>query len=145
MKKRTTGGSQLHLREKRIFKVIESVIICDAIRNGYYTWLKSPRGEPMQLDWYCNCGIEVAFEIQGVQHYKFVKFFHKTRENFEYQQLCDKAKKDKCKKRGVFLFIIDDKVKVNRKYIFSLIKEASILPELVKRRAISRRILEEFI
>lgn len=31
------------------------------IVNGYYSWLKSPKGMPLQLDWYspeCNLAVE---------------------------------------------------------------------------------------
>ncbi len=33
----------------------------DTIRNGYYSWLISPKNLPMQLDWFCPA-LNLAFE-----------------------------------------------------------------------------------
>jgi hypothetical protein len=138
----TKSSRNTHLYERSIFKVIESVIIAGACRNGYYTWLPSPKGEPMQLDWYCNCGIEIAFEIQGEQHYSFNKFFHKTQADFDYQVLCDNLKEDLCRKRGVYLFKIRYGTKVDAAYIIALLKANGCMPELIRHGAIKKNLLE---
>lgn len=39
-------------------------------------------------------GEKILIEIQGDQHYKFIEYFHGTKENFEYQQYKDKYKKE---------------------------------------------------
>jgi hypothetical protein len=129
----------IHRYERSVFLVIEDVIICDAIRNGYYTWLLSPKGEPMQLDWYANCGVEIGFEIQGEQHYQFNKYFHKTKNNFEYQVTCDQLKESLCKKRGLILFKIRYGTKVNADYVISLLKESKCFNELARRGAINNK------
>lgn len=139
----TKSSKNIHKNERNVFNIIENIIICDAIRNGYYTWIKSPKGEPLQLDWYCNCGIEIAFEIQGEQHFKFNRYFHKTYADFEYQQQCDKIKEEKCRKRGVYLFKINYDTKVDIKYILSLLKANECLTELIRRGAINKKYIEE--
>jgi hypothetical protein len=137
----TKRSRNTHQFERSVFNVIESVITCDAIRNGYYTWLRSPKGEPMQLDWYMNCGIEIAFEIQGEQHYQFTKYFHKTIADFEYQVLCDKLKEEVCKKRGVHLFMIRYGTKVTADHILAILKANGLLPELIRCGAINKDLL----
>ena len=39
------------------------------------SWLKSPKGHSVELDGYCQ-DLKLAFEYNGVQHYKFVQRFH---------------------------------------------------------------------
>jgi hypothetical protein len=138
----TKKGRDLHQYERSIFKVLEEVIICDAIRNGYYTWLKSPKDEPMQLDWYANCGVEIAFEIQGEQHYSYNKYFHRTMADFEYQVACDNLKEELCKKRGVCLIKIRYGTKVDTDYILKIIKANGCFPELVRRGAIKNKYID---
>jgi hypothetical protein len=139
----TKSSRNTHLFERSVFKIIEEVLICDAVRNGYHTWLKSPKGEPLQLDWYCNCGVEVAFEIQGEQHFKWIKYFHKTYADFEYQVLCDRIKDDECRKRGVYLFKINYGTKVNLEYILALLRANNCFIELVRRGAVKKKHVEK--
>lgn len=137
----TKRAHNQHLYERAIFKIIEDVIICDAVRNGYFTWLLSPKKEPLQLDWYARCGVEVAFEIQGEQHYEFNKYFHRNQAAFEYQVACDKLKAEQCRKRGVFLFPIRYDTKVNALYLLKLLREAGCLTELIRHNAINAKYL----
>lgn len=50
-------------------------------------------------------------EVQGIQHYKFVKHWHKTKENFEYQQWRDSIKKEYAEQNGYYLEIDLRKIK----------------------------------
>ncbi|MBH0176265.1 hypothetical protein IHV09_22160 [Fictibacillus sp. 23RED33] len=59
-----------------------------------------------ELDGYHNFSelkLEIAFEYNGIQHYKFVKFFHKTIEGFLKRQEADKDKRKACLKEGILL------------------------------------------
>lgn len=87
--------------EEKIFAILDKVFP-DAgyIDQGFYSFLISPRGYLMQLDRYYP-RYNLAFEINGKQHYKYSKHFHKTEENFQYQQECDKLKVEICKSKGI--------------------------------------------
>lgn len=73
-------------------------------------WLKNSEGNNLQLDGYCE-SLELAFEYNGEQHYKFTTHFHKTREKFKRIQSHDKQKRDGCAKREVGLVTIPYTVK----------------------------------
>jgi predicted RNA-binding Zn-ribbon protein involved in translation (DUF1610 family) len=72
--------------------------------------LKFPKAHPkflerLELDCY-NEDYKIAIEYNGIQHYKFDPFFHRTEDAFESQQERDRRKKELCLKHGVDLFII---------------------------------------
>lgn len=93
-------------KEYLMFKLLEKVFPNEYyIRNGFYSFLISPKGEPMQLDIYFP-NLMLAFEFQGRQHYQFNKFFHKTLSQFEYLKECDLLKIKLCKGLGIKLIQI---------------------------------------
>ena len=59
----------------------------------------------LELDGY-NEKLKLAFEYNGIQHYEFQKFFHRTNENFIAQQIRDVNKIQWCKDEGIILIII---------------------------------------
>ncbi len=59
----------------------------------------------LELDIY-NAYLKIAFEYQGIQHYKFMKFWHRTFRGFINQVKRDKIKKKLCKENGVILIEI---------------------------------------
>lgn len=69
-------------------------------------WLLSDNNTRLELDLYLP-DMEIAFEIQGRQHYVFVESFHKTYDEFERQKARDAQKKKICEQQGVKLFLID--------------------------------------
>ena len=69
-------------------------------------WLKNPvTGKNLELDGYCE-EVKVAMEANGIQHYKIVKYFHKTKNDLDKQQVNDRIKVEECKKRNIDLIII---------------------------------------
>lgn len=78
------------------------------IINGYYSWLKSPKGYPMQIDlliygpkpW-------IAVEIEGIQHQE--KQFFQTQEEFDYLRECDQQKEWILKNKGIKLVKVYNK------------------------------------
>lgn len=68
-------------------------------------WMISSSGIRLELDFYIE-ELKTAFEIQGIQHYKFTPFFHKTLEDFNNRKALDLEKKDICIRRGVKLIEI---------------------------------------
>ena len=80
----------------------------DFIDNGYYSWMRSPKNAPLQLDRYYP-RMNWGFEFQGSQHYEYSKFFHKKKADFLYYQECDRIKVQSCKNKGVRLSVIAQK------------------------------------
>lgn len=60
----------------------------------------------LELDGY-NKSLNIAFEYQGEQHYKYVPFFHRgDPANFEAQRARDKQKYQTCKERNIKMLLI---------------------------------------
>lgn len=88
----------------------------------------------MELDGY-NKELSIAFEYQGEQHYKFVKFFHKTEENYNKMLERDLLKKKLCQDNEIKLIIIPFHFNSNDKpameeYIISQLKEINIVKKV---------------
>lgn len=71
----------------------------------------NPNGKrisPFILDGYTQFedGKEIAFEYHGRQHYEFVRYFHKTREEFEKRKKDDEEKVRRCIEENIHLIII---------------------------------------
>ena len=56
----------------------------------------------LEIDCY-NPELKLGVEYQGVQHYKYVPYFHKNKESFLNQKYRDEMKRVKCKENGVKL------------------------------------------
>jgi hypothetical protein len=68
--------------------------------------IKNPNtGKNLELDCY-NEFLKLAVEYHGVNHYKFIPFFHKTLEKFYESQERDEYKMQMCKKLGIDLLIV---------------------------------------
>ena len=68
-------------------------------------WLITDEKNRLELDLY-NEELNLAIEYNGMQHYKYIPFFHRNKGDFEKGQRYDKLKKDLCKKNNVNLVII---------------------------------------
>ncbi|MED3554088.1 hypothetical protein [Cytobacillus praedii] len=58
-----------------------------------------------ELDGY-NSKIKTAFEYNGIQHYEYVEFFHRTQQEFKRRIETDVHKLNLCKEKGINLIII---------------------------------------
>ncbi|NVM28771.1 MAG: hypothetical protein HWN65_08005 [Candidatus Helarchaeota archaeon] len=65
-------------------------------------WLINNQGNQMELDGY-NEELALAIEYQGVQHYKYHKFFHKSMKDYKQRKANDKLKRELCNKNGITL------------------------------------------
>lgn len=72
-------------------------------------WLITDRGERLELDFYLP-EMQIAVEVQGAQHYKYIPHFHKDFSEFTSQVRRDQAKKSLCDKEGIALLEIYDEV-----------------------------------
>ena len=59
----------------------------------------------LELDGY-NEELKLAFEYNGIQHYKLCSWLHKTKRDFEYQKEKDTFKQTWCKNNGIKLISI---------------------------------------
>lgn len=69
------------------------------------------KGYNLELDCY-NSELKIACEYQGVQHYKYTPYFHRTKEAFQNQKYKDYIKRDLCRKNGIFLIEVPYTVKI---------------------------------
>jgi hypothetical protein len=58
-------------------------------------WMTTPEGERLELDFYIPA-LNIAFEIQGEQHYRFVNHFHRSIDGFADQVRRDQRKRELC-------------------------------------------------
>lgn len=77
------------------------------VENSRPHWLLSGRGTRLELDFYIP-GIGVAIEVQGEQHERYVKFFHKDYSAFLRTKEDDGAKRARCAECGIRLFVVYD-------------------------------------
>ena len=73
----------------------------------------------LELDFYCK-KIDLAFEVNGSQHYEYNNFFHRNYYNFLSLIGRDSIKESLCKENGIKLISVDlrDFSKTNRKEEF---------------------------
>lgn len=67
-------------------------------------WLTTSKGNKLELDGFCN-KLKIAFEYQGVQHFKSVPMFRETR-SLNKQKKVDELKRTKCKENNINLIEI---------------------------------------
>ena len=69
------------------------------------TWLINRRGNRMELDGYCR-ELKLAFEYNGLQHYKQNSFFHQKGHTLSQQKADDARKKRLCGDKGVCVIVV---------------------------------------
>ena len=92
-------------------------------------WLINARGNLMELDGCCR-KLSLAFEYQGIQHYKETKFSRRSpmRRTLTQQKKDDAEKWRLCLENGVHLIEIPYKVELDDvpAYIFAAVKDLSV-------------------
>lgn len=77
--------------------------------------------------YFVNCPkCKTQWKCSGGQHYKFIKYWHKTNEQFKYNKKLDKIKKNFAKKNGIYIEIdmrTYNTVEKSLDYILNNIKE----------------------
>lgn len=71
----------------------------------------------LELDCY-DPDLKLAVEYNGVQHYKYVPFFHKNKEAFLNQKYRDDMKRRMCRDNNIILIEVPNTVKVNNIHSF---------------------------
>jgi hypothetical protein len=70
----------------------------------------SVTGANLEIDCYC-AELNLGVEAQGIQHYKYTPYFHKSKETFRNQQYRDVIKRQLCKDNGIKLLEVPYNVK----------------------------------
>lgn len=99
------------------------------IDNGYYSWMRSPKDAPLQLDRYYP-ELKIAFEFNGRQHYEYNPYMHKNREAFEYLQRCDRKKRRECRRQGIHLITIKYTKTITKDYLIRRFQEEGLLERI---------------
>lgn len=68
-------------------------------------WIVNGETNKLELDGFCE-ELNIAFEYNGSQHYKFEPHFHKTVDDFNKQVEHDRIKSEACIQKGVSLISI---------------------------------------
>lgn len=80
-------------------------------------FLKNPcSGYCLELDCY-NQNLQIALEYQGIQHFQFTPFFHKTKHDFLQQQKRDQLKRELCLKNNVILLEVPFSIKHDQLFV----------------------------
>lgn len=85
----------------------------------------------LELDGYSE-KLKIAFEHQGIQHYKHVERFHKNNSDFRKQQNRDKIKRELCIQNGVILIEIPH---------VPVITSLDVLPEFLQKAFLKNNII----
>lgn len=122
--------SNYYYKEHKVRSLLE-YIFDNKFKKSRPKWNINPKtNTPLELDGY-NKHYKIAFEFQGVQHYK-LGGFNKTQEDLDYIIEKDNFKKNNCFKMGIKLLIIDDLFDIDNAelfidYILKLLKENKII------------------
>ncbi len=90
---------------ERICRKIFEIIFNKEFPKKIFDWLLYKNKNIMHLDGY-NSDLNLGFEYNGEQHYKFVPRWHKTIKGFEERKKRDKIKKKLCKEFGIILIVV---------------------------------------
>jgi hypothetical protein len=126
-KKKVPNQSKQEVQMKKIFNsILPSATYID---NGYYSFLMSPKGSPLQLDRYYP-ELQLAIEVDGRQHKEYVSYIHKSKAQFHYLQQCDRMKDEYCQSLGIYLIRIQHNEKLTKAYIIRRLEKEGILHKL---------------
>ena len=73
-------------------------------------------GQALELDCY-NSDLNLAVEFNGRQHYEYIPFFHKTRDDFVKQQYRDEYKRLLCERNHIMLITVPYNVPSIQNYL----------------------------
>lgn len=90
---------------ERICRTYFETIFRSRFPPAWPKWLTNSRGHFMELDGYSK-RLSLAFEFQGIQHYKSTRIFHKGNRDVQLQRLDDARKRRLCQTNGVRLFLV---------------------------------------
>ena len=134
------NGQQCYISRKEIIKSISTgENICREVLTVLFPnnifkkcrpqWLMNKK--PMELDFYCE-ELKLAIEFNGIQHYKFCGFFHKSESDFNNQLARDELKNKLCIENNVKLISVPYTIKNIGKFIMNSFKGLPIDEEVIQ-------------
>lgn len=92
--------------QKKVIGVISAAFGRYTIRENIKPeWLIDSAGCRLELDIYME-EVGIAVEVQGVQHYTYIPFFHGKKSGFDLSLSRDRVKREICAQRGIHLLEI---------------------------------------
>lgn len=113
-----------HLTERRLIRILRKIYI-NIYASFHPLWAVSDKGALMEYD-ICVPEKKILIEYDGPQHYIFPNRFHKTRGQFEEQQLRDKLKENLAIENDWKLVRIPHSIPVTINSIRKYLKEFNI-------------------
>ncbi len=92
---------------ERVCRIYFETIFKTSFDKAYPDWLYRKEGDPREIDG-LSISLGVAFEHNGIQHYKFSKKFHKTPDDLILQKKKDSLRRRRCKANGIKLIEIKE-------------------------------------
>jgi len=89
---------------KSISEELCRFIFENLLNKKFYSVFIKYKNHNLELDGY-NKDLQIAFEYNGVQHYKVTAYI-KTKEELDYRIYLDKLKREYCKKNNINLLVI---------------------------------------
>ena len=122
-------------RSERLCAAVLEYVVGREFRKSRPKWLLNERGNPMEVDGYCE-KLGMAFEFHGEQHFDDVPFFHRSGKSIERQRQIDARKRRICRQRGVALLEIPISVPPERlqAYITEKIESAGMGHTITNRK-----------
>lgn len=148
-------ASPMHIKKGSWCPICSSNVserICRGIFEGIFSktfpkskpkWLINQRGNRMELDGYCK-DLNLAFEYQGEQHYKYNPFFHAER-NLDTNIDDDKFKKRLCQENNVLLVIIPFTVHHEELYAFIVSECKKLKLKIPKHTKVDYKKLDKYL
>ncbi|VVB73196.1 Uncharacterised protein [uncultured archaeon] len=93
---------------ERICRKFFETIFGESFPKSRPKWLMGQAGKPLELDGYCE-KLSLAFEYNGIQHYKTSRIFHTAR-NLEGQKRSDALKREICAENHVMLIEVPHEI-----------------------------------
>ena len=99
-------------REKRVRDILETIFPGTSWDSAYPHWNLNPKtNRPMEIDCLCT-RLRVCVEVDGTQHHKFSRHFHKTQREWDSQRFRDHVKDANCKRAGYQLIRVPPRDKL---------------------------------
>lgn len=130
LKKRNNGSRYtkkgFHKTEIKLTKILEQFYGKSNIITSYHPiWAISDKGVLFEYDIYIK-SINILIEYNGIEHYKFVKFFHNNRRKFEKRKKFDARKTRLAKENGFQLIVFKYDEPMFEDYIINKIERERI-------------------
>lgn len=106
--------------ERECRRVLENIFRKPFIKARPYFLNNPVTGGECNLEIDCfNKDLKLGCEYSGLQHYKYIPYFHKNKEGFLNQKYRDEMKRTKCRENGITLIEVPYNIRLENieKYI----------------------------